>query len=133
MSARPRSAAATWKALEDAAWSAELRRIRGLSEDDLDRELAHVGIEPNAARAICQELVEGAARAAGIEPATVKTDALRPPTGAYRRPLPRSRGPLLFVGAAALSAVVVMVAAWSFGACGGGAADDRPHVDGPRR
>jgi hypothetical protein len=111
--------------LEDAAWSAELRRIRGLSEDDLDRELAHVGIEPNAARAICQEMVEKAAREAGIEPATVKTDALRPPTGAYRRPRRKPGGATLFLGAAAVSAAVVMAVAWSFGACAGGVPADR--------
>jgi hypothetical protein len=121
----------TWRALEDAAWSAELRRIRGLSEDDLDRELAHVGIDPNDARAICQEMIVAAARQAGIEPAAVKTDALRPPTGAYHPPRRRRRGPLLFLVAAAVSAAVVIAAAWIFGACAGSPAPGRPHSDEP--
>jgi hypothetical protein len=131
VSARPRSATETWRALEDAAWAAELRRIRGLSEDDLYRELAHVGIDPSAARETCQSMVESAARAAGIEPGTVKTDSLRPLTGLWDRPRRTRSGPRLFLAAACVSAAIVMAVAWGFGSCGTSFGSDRAHSSDP--
>jgi hypothetical protein len=115
VSKSPRSAGEVWKALEDAAWNAELRRIRGLSEADLDRELAHVGIDPNAARAVGQEKIEEVARAAGVDPASVPRDPPRPPTGAWVPPRRRRSAPVLFLGAALVAAAAVVFLAWTLG------------------
>jgi hypothetical protein len=119
VSGSPRSAGEAWRALEDAAWSAELKRIRGLSEADLDRELAHVGIDPNAARAIGQEKIEEAARAAGVDPASIPRDPPRPPTGAWVTPARRRSAPVLFLGAALVAAAAVLLLAWTLGWLGG--------------
>jgi hypothetical protein len=115
VSTGPRSAGDAWRALENAAWGGELRRIRGLSEADLDRELAHVGIDPNAARAICQQSIEIAARAAGLDPAGIPRDPPRPPTGAWEPPVRRRSAPVLFVCAAAVAAAAVVLVAWTLG------------------
>jgi hypothetical protein len=105
-----------WQAIDAMASQQELDRIKALSEAELDRELAALGIDPAAARSVGQSALEAAARDAGIDPAAAAhptPDAGGrggpPPAATNVARLPRMARWVALAAAALVAAVIVGV------------------------
>jgi hypothetical protein len=114
-----RTAAETWKALEalgeDEAAEREMDRVLALPAQEIDRELAQLGIDPAASRARGDQVARHVAREfaqPGIDPAASRARGdpapfgVRGPASLRARPERRSRAAIALV-AAALAAMVV--------------------------
>jgi hypothetical protein len=109
-----RSASETLRAIEESAYADDAERILGLSDEELDRELAEEGFDPKAVRARGAELaaklgiaVPEEARAVGAAIAPVAAVVLAHPVDIARARRLR-RG--MWLAAAAIVAVAVLVA-----------------------
>jgi hypothetical protein len=106
-----------WAAIDAMASQQELDRIKALSEADLDRELAALGIDPAAARSVGQSALEAAAREAGLgtlaetspAPHAIGPAGPAPPGVIVARPRRTGRW-IALAAAASLAAAVAIVA-----------------------
>jgi hypothetical protein len=95
---RKRTNAELWGAIERLSGEAELARIDGLDETELDRELRKAGIDPDEAAAVVQKAIAGVdasgaatAHAAHMGPAA--PSAPRAPAPSASSPAPRASRP----------------------------------------
>ncbi len=103
-----RDPAAAWQSLEDMALEAELADIRAQSREARRKAMRDEGFDPAKARQVGQELIEKAAREAGIAPPQSESRAPAPviplPTKKTSR-IPRS----VWIGVTAAAAAIALV------------------------
>ena len=109
---KKRTPAEAWDALknmaDEIADDEEIERVLALSDEDLDKELADAGLDPEKVRARGQALGEQLARAGASAPAPALAPAPAPAPGAAVVPLrPRRRATLRVLTALAATLCVL--------------------------